>query len=104
MRMPHCKVPCANCPFRKDSLQGWLPNSIEVILKQDSFVCHKKKTDQCAGHMLLKGQGNSYVRLATAMQEDLGLSGRELIFDTIEQCITHHKTESKEVVCVNNFV
>ncbi len=95
MQPPHCKAPCAKCPFRKDTLSGWLENSIELILKQDSFVCHKhrkRNKKQCAGHMLIKGNANAYVRLAAKMDVDLQLQGRELVFDTEEQCIEHHKS------------
>lgn len=95
MQPPHCKAPCANCPFRKDSLKGWLEKSIDIILNQDSFVCHKhraKNKKQCAGHMLLKGNENSYVRLANRLDVDLQLQGRELVFDTKDQCIEHHKS------------
>jgi hypothetical protein len=94
MKATHCKAPCANCPFRKDSLGGWLDNSIDLILEQDSFVCHKhrKNKKQCAGHMLLKGKDNAYVRLASCLEVDLQLQGRDLIFDTEKQCIEHHKS------------
>ena len=51
--LPHVKKPCKDCPFRKDSLQGWLVKErMAKILEQQSFVCHKKHDLQCAGHML----------------------------------------------------
>ena len=42
--------------------------------------------------MLLKGNENSYVRLANRLDVDLQLQGRELVFDTKDQCIEHHKS------------
>lgn len=89
--LPHCKRPCKHCPFRKDTLEGWLSNRIEDDLKSDTFVCHKKPTLQCAGHMLLLDDENQFVRLANHLKIKLNLTGRELIFDTVEDCIKHHK-------------
>lgn len=98
MSLPNCKVPCKNCPFRKDSLKGWLgENRMTSILSNDSFTCHKTGQDknnsrlQCAGHMLIKGDQNSFVRLAASMNLETNLKGRELIFDTEKECIEHHK-------------
>ena len=89
--LPHVKSPCSNCPFRKDTLKGWLgERRMTEILSEQSFVCHKKKHLQCAGHMLIKGNENIFVRTAKQMDIELTLSGREKVFDTQEQCIKHH--------------
>lgn len=89
--LPHCKKPCANCPFRKDSTKGWLgAERMAEILSFNSFVCHKKQHLQCAGHMLINGSKNGFVRLANQLHIPLDLSGRELVFDDPEQCIEHH--------------
>lgn len=61
------------------------------ILEGDSFVCHKNNKLQCAGHMLIKGKANSFVRLAGRLRIDLPLSGRKLIFETEQDCISHHE-------------
>jgi len=97
LKLPHVKKKKKNCPFRKDSLFGWLgAGRMTEILNQDSFVCHKTThsdiTDrrQCAGHMIMAGDTSSYVRSATAMDINLELSGAELLFDTQEDCIKHH--------------
>lgn len=37
MKVPCTKKPCANCPFRKDTLKGWLEHRIEEIVEADSF-------------------------------------------------------------------
>lgn len=89
--LPNCKKPCANCPFRKDAPEGWLGSErMAEILDQGSFVCHKKQHLQCAGHMLINGENNQFVRLAKRLNIPLDLSGRELIFDTRAQCVEHH--------------
>lgn len=50
----HC-VPCSDCPFRRDSLPGWLGG---VLLAQDfvkmahsevKYPCHVIVNQQCAG-------------------------------------------------------
>ncbi len=89
----YCTKPCGGevkCPFRKDALRGWLGKKIEAILGADTFVCHKNHSKQCAGHMLLLGDDNIFVRLAKILNEPLDLKGRELVFDTKEECIHHH--------------
>ena len=92
MSLPNVKKPCKDCPFRKDTMEGWLGKEhMQEILNQDSFVCHKKTHLQCAGHMLIKGEDNAFVSLATHLGEDTGLSGRELVFDTEQECINHHE-------------
>lgn len=92
--LPNCKKPCAQCPFRKDTIKGWLgKRAIEEIIKSDTFVCHKKRHLQCAGHMLINGERNTFVQIANRLNFPLGLSGRELIFDTREECIAHHSGE-----------
>jgi hypothetical protein len=91
MSLPHTKKPCSGCPFRKDTMQGWLGKSrMQGILNQEGFVCHKKPDQQCAGHMLIKGYENDFVRLAGLMKIELALSGRDLVFDTADECANHH--------------
>lgn len=94
-KLPHIKRPCSNCPMKKNSLRGWLGRSrMAEILAADSFTCHKTDAPrlQCAGHMLLLGNKNVFVRLAKIQRLKLNLSGRELLFDTVDECIDHHDT------------
>lgn len=89
--LPNVKKPCGDCPFRKDTLNGWLgAERMTEILDQQSFVCHKKNHLQCAGHMLMKGEGNDFVRLAGRLNIKLELSGEDLVFDSNAECIEHH--------------
>lgn len=71
-------------------MKGWL-NRMSEILEADSFVCHKNTKLQCAGHMLIKGKKNAFVRLAGRLRIDLPLKGRELVFETEQDCIAHHE-------------
>lgn len=91
IKLPNMNKPCKDCPFKKDCLEGWLGSDrMKEILSSRSFVCHKKKALQCAGHMILKGEENEFYQMAKLMGIDLGLSGRESIFDSKEECIAHH--------------
>ena len=96
-RLPNMKTPCANCPFRKDCPKGWLGEKrMEEIIEAKTFVCHKttgkgKQRMQCAGHMLLKREGNQFYAMATRMRLPLQLYGAELVFEKPEECIEHHK-------------
>ncbi|MBS0044193.1 hypothetical protein KFE26_18070 [Shewanella sp. M16] len=90
--LPNVKKPCAQCPFRKDTLKGWLGGErMSEILAQDSFVCHKKQHLECAGHMLINGNDNGFVRLANRLGIELELSGKEMVFETLEDCVSHHE-------------
>lgn len=92
MMLPSMKAPCQDCPFRKDTLKGWLGEErIVEIVAADSFVCHKKTDMQCAGHMLVSGEENAFVRLAAMLRIPLGLSGTQLVFASKAVCIEHHK-------------
>lgn len=71
--------------------KGWLGNDrIIELLYSDSFVCHKRTDKQCAGHMLINGEANAFVRLAKALEMTIELSGRELVFNNHADCIKHH--------------
>jgi len=91
MKLPNVKKPCKDCPFRKDSLKGWLGKErMQNILMSESFVCHKKIELQCAGHMLIKNDENVFVQLANRLHLETGLTGHELVFNSKDECINHH--------------
>ena len=78
MKTPIVKKPCKDCPFRKDTLKGWLgEDRMTEFLNADSFICHKttggtlRDRKQCAGHMLMKGHENAFVRHAARMNDCL---------------------------------
>lgn len=91
-KLPHCTKPCGQCPFRSDSMEGWLGGDrMEEILAQDSFMCHKAPNQlQCAGHMIIKGEENAFVRLAAKLNITLDLSGHELVFDNEKDLVLQH--------------
>ncbi|PHV19161.1 hypothetical protein CSQ92_27695 [Janthinobacterium sp. BJB446] len=92
MNLPNMKAPCRDCPFRKNATKGWIGGArMEEILEADSFVCHKNTDMQCAGHMLINGESNAFVRLAARLRIALHLTGVEQIFASKTACIDHHK-------------
>jgi len=93
MNLPNVKKPCSQCPFRKDSLPGWLGEKRAAeIAASSAFTCHKtnKPRLQCAGHMLMLGNKNDFVRLARRLGAPVVLTGRELVFESSELFIKHH--------------
>lgn len=95
--LPCRKSPCKDCPFRKDSLKGWLGKErMTGILKQSSFVCHKNINLQCAGHMIIRKNANEFYRLAKSMNIPLKLKNENLIFNNEGDCIEHHKFRNNE--------
>ena len=90
-KLPCTTKPCKDCPFRKDSLKGWLGAArARKIAQADSFVCHKNTDLQCSGHMLLMGDRNSFMRFAMILGHRLNLKGRDLVFDGVSSFINHH--------------
>ncbi len=48
--MNHCKTPCNDCPFRKNSLAGWLadytPQQLHtIVMNEMPFPCHLTHED-----------------------------------------------------------
>lgn len=88
---PHMPAPCSDCPFRKDSLKGWLGSQrMADILAAGSFVCHKHNELQCAGHMIIKGEDNLFIKAAQILDVNLNLKGQRLVFKLQDDCIWHH--------------
>jgi hypothetical protein len=101
-KLPYMNKPCAHCPFRKDSTKGWLgKNRATEIAEADSFVCHKttggslSSRKQCAGHMLLLQEQNSFLRTMKGFGIPYKLEGNELIFDNILEFTNHHNYVNK---------
>ena len=113
------KSPCADCPFRRDSLHGWLGEDRareiirDTVLSDAPFFCHKttgagqwsEDGDQyqasgaeqvCAGMLHLEHKcnagGNFSVRLARMFKgfRYEDLKNADLVFDTTNQFIRHH--------------
>jgi len=67
---------------------------MKEILTGTNFVCHKNKSLQCAGFMILKGDEGAFATIAKRLFDiDVTLNGKDLIFDSKEDCIKHHKND-----------
>lgn len=49
--MEHCKTPCNDCPFRKNSLAGWLGEYSAqdlhmLVMSERPFPCHMTHADE----------------------------------------------------------
>ena len=82
------KSPCGGnckCPFRKDCLKGWLgEDRAEELARASSFSCHKNNNKECAGHMILTRSVPYRI-----VRGEVG--GKDLVFETAEDFINHHK-------------
>lgn len=111
---PFVMSPCKMCPFKKDTMEGWLGKEraeeiIHSIYKMgDGFTCHNTNdfsgedvavtidSKGCAGAAILLdkvGQHNAAMQIAYRLGyfkiEDV--RGRELIFETTQEFIDHHE-------------
>jgi hypothetical protein len=107
--------PCKDCPFRKDTLKGWLGRAAEriasdITTENKTFPCHKttgvetgfpgrpEDDSQCAGALLMLQQAsqlndNWRFRLAQGL-ELLDMSKLKTnipVFDSPQAFINHHK-------------
>lgn len=100
------KSPCKDCPFRKDSLSGWLGKDRALeIAESESFICHKtlkyeegsdqSGRKQCAGYMLIARFRSIFFRLLHIQGQSEEITGKELVFDSIEGFVSHHSKKRK---------
>lgn len=107
------KRPCPDCPFRTDSLEGWLgENRAEEIIDsitrlQQTFACHettgikgdvpKGGEQQCAGAMIMLEKIERPTQMMR-IAERLGMYDRHAldmdapVFDGPEEFIHHHSS------------
>lgn len=97
MKLPAITKPCKECPFTKTCSKGWLGEKRVIeILDSESFTCHKTNEHnggrkQCAGFMIIKEGNSAFEKLAKALKHELILTGKELVFDSEQDMIEHHK-------------
>ena len=106
-KIGHCQNPCKECPFKKNSLRGWLggvsvADSIEIALSESDFHCHMtretSKVKHCAGRMLFASKTAKKFR--NQEMEEIRLSilknnGVDEILNVTE-FKEHHKFAPKE--------
>ncbi len=84
--------PCDDCPWRRDSLPGWLgPLSpqewVESAHGEDKIPCHSYDGPQCAGSAIYRRNVAKSCRDATNLRLP---ADREKVFATPNEFKTHH--------------
>lgn len=114
--------PCKGCPWRKDSLRGWLGSSTPVEFLQTSeaehrMPCHNtvnyerddweeqaSMAPQCAGRAVHFANRCKKPRNPELLVSDS--TDRELVFSNPQDFIDHHTNDPKvpQVIIVNGLV
>ena len=94
------KKPCADCPFKKDTIKGWLGSDrADDIANSSSFTCHKTATTRPGsrrrglGALLLKQEESAFYRLLNHAARQHLLEEEDKIFPSKEVFINHHKID-----------
>lgn len=91
------KRPCSDCPFRRDSLHGWLGGYLPEMFTnaahgEERMPCHLVKGMQCAGAGIFRGN----VFKSPRNKELLTLRpDREVVFSSTQEFIQHHTAKRK---------
>ena len=86
------KKPCADCPWSRKSLQGWLgshdANTWIVMAHGEHFIdCHLTKNRQCAGAAIYRANVFKSCRNSLLLELD---ADRALVFSTPAEFKAHH--------------
>jgi hypothetical protein len=83
--------PCSDCPFRRESLRGWLggetPQAFRACAHSDApILCHVDQEWHCAGAAIYR---------ANVVQRDAPFllpPNKDIVFDHPDQFVAHHTT------------
>lgn len=86
-------TPCSDCPWRRDSLQGWLgslsPRAwLSAAHGEDTADCHTTRGPQCAGLAIYRSNVCKRPRNTAALVLP---KDRELVFSSPVEFLTHHE-------------
>lgn len=92
------KKPCTDCPFRRDSIAGWLGGDspeawIESVHGETRIVCHVYSDVQCAGAAIYRANVCKLVHDPTALQLE---PDRETVFARSTEFLEHHTLNTPE--------
>ncbi len=84
--------PCSDCPWRRDSLEGWLGGLttgewLNEAHGEGSISCHTLQGAQCAGSAIYRANVCKLPRLAAALRLP---PDREHVFANRFEFIEHH--------------
>lgn len=86
------KKPCSDCPFRRDSLAGWLGGEtseffVSFAMGEGVYPCHVKVGPQCSGMAVFRAN----ICKSPRNKEVLELPrDRETVFSWPNEFIEHH--------------
>jgi hypothetical protein len=92
-------VPCNECPFRRQSLKGWLgennPVNFVVCAQIETPVqCHKKWSMQCAGRATMWANSAKVPRDPKLLRVE---PNRTTVFSNIMEFMKHHGVSADSV-------
>lgn len=104
------KAPCAECPFRRTSIRGWLgadhpEHFLEMTLKGADMPCHmdidysdkewqttqEPDAPMCVGALQFQNNWLSLSRNPEVAEAQRAVGNNRNVFDTPEQFMIHHK-------------
>lgn len=103
---PPCKKPCAECPFLRTSVRGWLgpwkPMELILSLSISSFPCHLTITDpptedlrSCAGAAIFLNNKfeisrNPFNREAQLALKTIDQETKDSVFKRTDEFVNYH--------------
>lgn len=86
------KTPCSDCPFRRDSLNGWLGGHtseffMQLAFSDELYDCHAKIGPQCAGLATFRGNICKSPRDPRVLRLP---ANRDLVFSRPLEFTAHH--------------
>lgn len=101
-KMRQHRVPCSDCPFRRDSLPGWLggkpaENFIRMAIGEVIYPCHVNLGQQCAGMTVFRANICKDPRNPDALRLP---KDKTTVFAWPTEFLDHHK----EKVCESSQV
>lgn len=90
-------TPCSDCPWRRDSLNGWLGGHtaeefVDIARSDFPYPCHTIKNQQCAGMAIYRRNTLKAPRPPAIMLE----KDKETVFATPMEFTAHHTLGKKK--------
>lgn len=88
------RTPCSDCPFRRDSLRGWLGGAppdfyIDMAHGESTYPCHVIVNQQCAGMAVYRANVRKDPRYIGALRLP---ADKAKCFATPLEFLEHHDT------------
>lgn len=91
------KKPCADCPFARTAINGWLggntPEEFLTVAHFDGRIdCHSTTNQQCAGAAIYRANVCKQVIDPNILELEFN---KEIVFATPTEFLNHHKQKLK---------